>query len=38
MAYIEPRSPWQNGFTKSFDSRLRDEFLNPEQFTTVAEA
>ena len=27
-AYIEPRSPWQNGFAESFNSRLQDEFLN----------
>ena len=27
-AYIEPGSPWQNGFAESFTSRFRDEFLN----------
>jgi putative transposase len=37
-AYIEPGSPWQNGFTESFNRRFRDEFLNTELFTTVAEA
>ena len=37
-AYIEPGSPWQNGFAESFNSRFRDEFLNTELFTTVAEA
>jgi len=37
-AYIEPGSPWQNGFTESFNSRFRDEFLNTERFATVAEA
>ena len=37
-AYIEPGSPWQNGFAESFNSRFRDEFLNTELLTTVAEA
>jgi len=37
-AYIEPGSQWQNGFAESFNSRFRDEFLNTELFTTVAEA
>ena len=37
-AYIEPGSPWQNGFAESFNSRFRDEFLNTELFSTVAEA
>ena len=37
-AYIEPGSPWQNGFAESFNSRFRDEFLNTELFATVAEA
>jgi len=36
--YIEPGSPWQNGFGESFHSRLRDECLNGEVFATVAEA
>lgn len=36
--YIEPGSPWQNGFAESFNSRFRDEFLNTELFATVAEA
>jgi len=36
-AYIEPGSTWQNGFAESFNSRFRDEFLNTELFTTVAE-
>jgi hypothetical protein len=31
MAYIEPRSPWENGFAESFNGRFRDEFLNAEQ-------
>jgi putative transposase len=37
-AYIEPGSPWQNGFAESFNSRFRDEFFNTELFATVAEA
>jgi transposase InsO family protein len=37
-AYIEPGSPWQNGFAESFNSRFRVEFLNTKLFTTVAEA
>jgi transposase InsO family protein len=30
-AYIEPGSPWENGFAESFNGRFRDEFLNAEQ-------
>jgi hypothetical protein len=37
-AYIEPGSPWQNGFAESFNGRFRDEFLNTELFATVPEA
>jgi len=37
-AYIKPGSPWQNGFAESFNSRFRDEFLNTELLSTVAEA
>lgn len=37
-SYIEPGSPWQNGFVESFNSRFRDECLNCEEFTTVHEA
>ncbi len=37
-AYIEPGSPWQNPFVESFNSRLRDELLNAEVFTCLAEA
>jgi len=36
--YIEPASPWQNGFVESFHSRFRDECLNREQFWTLTEA
>ena len=31
-AYIEPSSPWENGYCKSFNARLRDELLNGEVF------
>jgi len=37
-AYIEPGSPWENGFVESFNGRFRDEFLNTELFTTAPEA
>jgi len=30
--YIEPGSPWENGYCESFNSKLRDEFLNGEIF------
>ena len=36
--YIEPGSPWQNGYVESFHGRLRDECLNREQFWTLTEA
>lgn len=36
--YIEPGSPWQNGFVESFHGRFRDECLNQEQFWTLSEA
>jgi transposase InsO family protein len=35
---VAPASPWENGFVESFHSRLRDEFLEREEFETVAEA
>jgi putative transposase len=37
-AYIEPGSPWENGFIESFNARLRDELLDGEIFYTLAEA
>ena len=37
-AYIEPGSPWENGFIESFNARLRDEFLNGEIFYSLREA
>ena len=36
--YIEPGSPWENGYIESFNGRLRDELLNGELFNTVLEA
>jgi transposase InsO family protein len=36
--YIEPGSPWENGYIESFNGRLRDELLNGEVFDTVLEA
>jgi len=36
-AYIEPGSPWENGFCESFNSKLRDEFLNGEIFYSMKE-
>jgi transposase InsO family protein len=36
--YIEPGSPWQNGYAESFNARVRDELLNAELFTSLAEA
>ena len=37
-AYIEPGSPWENGYCESFNSKMRDEFLNIEMFDTMYEA
>ena len=36
--YIEPGSPWENGYIESFNGRLRTEFLNGEVFDTLREA
>ena len=36
--YITPGSPWENAYSESFNSRLRDEFLNREEFATELEA
>ena len=36
--YIEPGSPWENGYVESLNGKLRDELLNGEIFYTVAEA
>ena len=37
-AYIEPGSPWENGYCESFNGKLRDELLNGEIFYTLREA
>ena len=36
--FIEPGSPWENGYIESFNGKLRDEFLNLERFDTLLEA
>jgi len=36
--YIEPGSPWENGYVESFNGKLRDELLNAEIFDTLLEA
>jgi putative transposase len=35
---VAPGSPWENGFSGSFNSRFRDEFLEAEEFESVADA
>jgi transposase InsO family protein len=36
--FIEPGSPWENGYVESFNGTLRDELLNGELFYTLWEA
>jgi IS30 family transposase len=36
--YIAPGAPWENAYSESFNSRLRDELLNRELFTSMLEA
>lgn len=36
-AYIEPGSPWENGYCESFSAKLRDELLNGEIFYRLAQ-
>jgi len=36
--FIEPGSPWENGYVESFNGKLRDELLNGEIFYTLLEA
>ena len=36
--FIEPGSPWENGYNESFNGKLRDELLNGETFYTLEEA
>jgi transposase InsO family protein len=37
-AFIEPGSPWENGYNESFNGKPRDELLNREIFYTIQEA
>ena len=37
-AFIEPGSPWENGYNESFNGKLRDELLNAEIFYNIQEA
>ena len=36
--FIQPGSPWENGYIESFNGKLRDELLEREIFTTLEEA
>jgi putative transposase len=36
--YIEPGSPWENGYIESFNGKRRDELLDGEIFYTLIEA
>ena len=36
--YIEPGSPWENGYCESFNGKLRDELLEREEFASLLEA
>ena len=36
--FIEPGSPWENGYNESFNGKIRDELLNGEIFYTLKEA
>jgi transposase InsO family protein len=36
--FIEPGSPWENGYVESFKGKLRDELLNGELFDMLHEA
>lgn len=36
--YIEPGSPWENGYAESFHSRVRDELFRVEEFSNVSHA
>ena len=36
--FIEPGSPWENGYWESFNGKLRDELLNGEIFYSLKEA
>src|SRR5262249_49494037 len=36
--YIDPGAPWANGYGESFNSKVRDELLNAEEFSNLLEA
>ena len=36
--YVAPGSPWQNGYAESFYSKVRDEFLDREEFESEPQA
>ena len=36
--FIEPGSPWENGYVESFNGKLRDELLDRDVFYTLKEA
>ena len=36
--FIDPGSPWENGYIESFNGKLRDELLEREAFDTLLEA
>ena len=36
--FIEPGSPWENGYVESFNGKLREELLDREIFYTLTEA
>jgi putative transposase len=36
--YIDPGAPWENGYAESFNSKVRDELLNAEEFASLLEA
>ena len=38
LLYIEPGSPWENGYIELFNGKLRDELLDREVFDTLLEA
>jgi len=38
LSFIEPGSPWENGYIESFNGKLRDELLNGEIFDMLFEA
>ena len=38
ILYVAPGSPWQNGYAESFHSKVRDEFLDREEFESEPHA